>query len=95
MFVSRAARLLESPTPAAAKQLAAFQRTHLGRQLELLTTRVDLEQTLAALVEGASGLTAEERRLLRATRPFRDPLDVLEAKIAGKTGLDETVESDA
>jgi hypothetical protein len=39
---------------------------------------------VATLVEVAYGLTAEERQLLRDTRPIRDPIDVLEAKIAGK-----------
>jgi hypothetical protein len=35
-------------------------------------------------VEDVYGLTPEERKLLRTTRPVRDPLDVLEAKIRGK-----------
>jgi hypothetical protein len=43
----------------------------------------DFEKRLASLVEDAYGLTAEERVLLRSTRPIRDPIDVLEAKIRG------------
>jgi hypothetical protein len=39
---------------------------------------------LAVRVEDAYGLDAEERALLRSTRPVRDPLDVLEAKIRGE-----------
>ncbi len=33
---------------------------------------------------GTYGLTAEERGLLHSTRPIRDPIDVLEAKIRGR-----------
>lgn len=42
-----------------------------------------MEKQLAVLVEDAYGLTPEERQLLRDTRPVRDPIDVLEAKLAG------------
>jgi hypothetical protein len=52
--------------------------------VELLTRQLGLEKKLAALVEDAYGLTPEERQLLRATRPVRDPLDVLEGRIRGQ-----------
>ena len=38
------------------------------------------------LVEESYGLTPEERQLLRDTRPVRDPIDVLQAKLAGLDG---------
>ena len=53
----------------------------LGRQLEI-------ERNLGDLVENSFGLTPDERKLLRETRPVRDPLDVLEAKIAGRATID-------
>lgn len=43
-----------------------------------------LEGVLATLVEDIYALTPEERRLLRETRPVRDPLDVLDGLIAGR-----------
>jgi hypothetical protein len=64
--------------------LASIQQRGRARQVELLTRQLDLEKRLATLVEDAYGLTPEERALMRATRPVRDPLDVLEAKIAGQ-----------
>jgi len=51
--------------------------------VELLSRQLNLEKRLASLVEDAYGLTQEERALLRSTRPVRDPLDVLEAKVGG------------
>ena len=42
------------------------------------------------MVEDAYGLTPEERALLHATRPVRDPIDVLKAKIRGHEGPDES-----
>jgi hypothetical protein len=83
VFISRASALIDG-SPAAANQLATFQRKYRARQVELLQARLNLEQQVAALVEDAYGLTPEERQLLRATRPIRDPIDVLEAKIAGE-----------
>jgi hypothetical protein len=45
--------------------------------------------------EDAYGLTPEERLLLRSTRPVRDPLDVLDAKIrGGSEPADEQVEQE-
>jgi hypothetical protein len=57
--------------------------------VELLTRQLDLERRLAVLVEDAYGLTPEERELLHSTRPIRDPLDVLQAKIRGQVEEDE------
>ena len=62
--------------------------------MELLTRQLDLERKLAALVEDAYGLTPEERTLLRSTRPIRDPLDVLEAKIQGRVDPNAAIEQE-
>jgi len=65
---------------------AAIARLHEGsrpQQIELLGEQLEAEKQIASLVEDAYGLTPEERALLRETRPIRDPLDVLEAKIKG------------
>jgi hypothetical protein len=43
----------------------------------LLAEQLRLEEQLAVLVEDVYELTDEERKLVRATRPVRDPLDVL------------------
>lgn len=64
--------------------LASFQRRSRAEQVALLTRQLDLERQLATLVEDAFALTPDERTLLHATRPIRDPLDVLEARIRGK-----------
>ena len=50
------------------------------KELLLQMPAADLD---TSMVEDAYGLTPEERALLRSTRPVRDPLDVLEAKIRG------------
>ena len=64
-------------------ELTASHRAHRARQIELLTRQLELELRLATLAEDAYGLTPEERALLHATRPVRDPIDVLKAKIQG------------
>jgi hypothetical protein len=69
---------------AAGDEVIRMQQIHRARQADLLTQQLALEKRLATLVEDAYGLTAEERQLLRATRPVRDPLDVLEGRIRGK-----------
>jgi hypothetical protein len=74
---------LKQPPPKVAEEIRSFHREQRDRQVELLTKQLGLERTLAALVEDAYGLDAEERALLRSTRPVRDPLDVLEARIRG------------
>ena len=77
-------------------RLGGIQTTHRQEQIGLLTRQLDLEKRLAILVADAYGLTREERKLLRDTRPPRDPLDVLEAKIRGKFVEDaEAPEADA
>ena len=53
-----------------------------------------LERDVARLVEDAYGLSREERQLMHETRPIRDPLDVLEAKIAGRIADTETIVED-
>lgn len=55
---------------------------------DLFQRQLDVERKLASLVEVAYGLTDDEIALLRETRPIRDPLDVLEAKIAGRSTID-------
>jgi hypothetical protein len=55
-----------------------------------LNRKLVLEREVARLVEDACGLTPEERQLLHATRPIRDPLDVLESKIAGRLAHTES-----
>jgi Eco57I restriction-modification methylase len=88
VFATRLFRLAEikKPTPKMADEVANFHQQARARQVELLTRQLDLERKLAALVEDAYGLDAEDRALLRASRPVRDPLDVLEAKIRGQGG---------
>ena len=48
----------------------------------MLAEQLMLEKQIAALVEDAYGLSAEERQLLRETRPVRDPIDVMETRLA-------------
>jgi hypothetical protein len=83
---------LKRPNSRLMQDVIAFHQQHRVQQVELLTQQLDLERRLAALVEDAYGLTSEERALLRSTRPVRDPLDVLEAKIRGGVVVDETPE---
>jgi hypothetical protein len=87
VFASRLWKLagVRQPTPKLSGEVAEFHRQSRNRQVELLLRQLALEETLARLVEDAYGLDEEERALLRSTRPVRDPLDVLEAKIRGGT----------
>ena len=62
---------------------ALYDGSHEPR-VRAMTSQLEIERRLATLVEEAYGLTVEERQLLRQTRPPRDPIDVLQAKIAGK-----------
>jgi len=89
IFVGRFLRLagMKQPRPKLREEIAVFQQGHRTRQIELLSHQLELEKKLAGLVEDAYGLTPEERTLMRSTRPVRDPLDVLEAKIRG--GIEE------
>jgi hypothetical protein len=77
---------VKQPPPKLVEEVGDFHRKQRARQVELLTRQLELERKLAALVEDAYGLTPEERALLRATRPVREPLDVLETKIRGGPG---------
>ena len=74
---------VKNATPKLRRDVSTFQQSHRSRQVELLSRQLELEKKLAVLVEDAYCLSAEERSLLRTTRPVRDPLDVLEAKILG------------
>jgi Eco57I restriction-modification methylase len=70
-------------------KLSLFRADSRARQVELLSNQLQLEMKLAVAVEDAYGLTPEERSLLWSTRPIRDPLSVLEAKIRGNGDEDE------
>jgi hypothetical protein len=85
VFSTRMAKLSDQkkPTTKLRDDIFAFHQRSRSRQIALLTRQLELERKLASLVEDAYGLTPEERSLLRSTRPVRDPLDVLEAKIRG------------
>jgi hypothetical protein len=89
-FVSRFLKLagVKQPKPSLREEVAQFQRGRRAHQVELLTRQLNLERELSGFVEDAYGLTPDERALLRATRPVREPLDVLEVRIRG--GGDET-----
>src|SRR5262249_55948999 len=94
-FVSRFLKVVgvKQPTPKLKEEIAVFQQSHRTRQVELLTRQLRLERKLAYLVEDAYRLTPEERALLRSTRPVRDPLDVLEARIRGDSEAVEASDS--
>jgi type I restriction-modification system DNA methylase subunit len=85
-FVERLAKLsgLARFEPPVAKRLIEVHRHFKTDQKGLLSRQLTLERELSTLVESAYGLTEEERSLVRSTRPPRDPLDVLEAKIEGR-----------
>lgn len=66
--------------------------TELGSRTRSAITRMfaeqlKLEEELAGLVEDVCELSDEERKLLRATRPVRDPLDVLKSGLRSADGL--------
>jgi hypothetical protein len=84
-FASRVLKLagLREPSTRLVEDIGAFHQQNRARQAELLTRQLALERKVAALVQDAYGLTPDERALLRSTRPVRDPLDVLEARIRG------------
>jgi hypothetical protein len=84
-FMNRISKLSAASRagPSRNDAIAGFQRTARAWQLAQLSRQIELERRLASLVEDACGLTSEERELLRATRPVRDPVEVLEAKIRG------------
>ncbi len=80
---------------AAVAELAAFRQQASDELRRFLTEQLALEKQLATLVEDAYGLTPEERQLLRDTRPVRDPIDVLEARLLGLYPQDRSSEYDA
>ncbi|MBV9121945.1 MAG: Eco57I restriction-modification methylase domain-containing protein [Planctomycetes bacterium] len=84
-FTTRIQAIQDGPklTGALLQKLGRFHLEARSREVEFFVQQLELEQTLAGLVEDAYGLTSEERELMRSTRPVRDPLDVLEAKIRG------------
>ena len=85
VFAARVAKLAgrRPPSEAEAAAVAAVQSRGRARYAELLSAQLALERTLAERVEDAYGLSPADRQLLRSTRPVRDPLDVLAAKLAG------------
>lgn len=83
-FVARASVLLQASSTTSG-ELLRFQREHRARQIEHLQSRLAIETQLATLVEDAYQLTPEERRLLHETRPPRDPIDVLQSRVLGKS----------
>ena len=80
-LVRKAACRQLSSAPVA--KLATFRQQPSDELSRFLAEQLTLEEQLAILVEDAYGLTPEERQLLRDTRPVRDPIDVLEARISG------------
>jgi hypothetical protein len=78
----------------AERRLRILHRDALTELRAAATQRLAMEGQLAAAVEDAYGLTSEERRVLRANRPVRDPLDVLEARLKGIEGVDSVVGGD-
>jgi hypothetical protein len=85
VFNARLAKLAghkRMPDELATKATAIHTRGR-ARQVELLTSQLDLEKRVALLAEEAFGLTNEERQLLHSTKPVRDPIEVLSAKIGG------------
>ena len=74
--------MVERSSTAVLSTTAKREVTELGSRTRSAITRMlaeqlRLEEELAILVEDVYELTDEERKLLRATRPLRDPLDVL------------------
>ena len=72
---------------AAKRELVALKNCCRAEIARLLMEQLRLEEDLAVLVEDVYELDAEQRKLLRATRPVRDPLDVLKGSVGGAGGL--------
>ena len=93
-FVHRFAKLGAAKlSSGSGDELTRMQSIHRTRQVEMLNQQLALEQRLATLVEDAYGLAPEERQLLRATKSVRDPLDVLQGRIRGKSVGDVAVKA--
>ena len=71
----------------AKRELVALKNGSAGAIALLLAEQLRLEEQLAVLVEDLYGLDDQERKLLRATRPVRDPLDVLKGSLGATGGL--------
>jgi hypothetical protein len=66
---------------AEAERLVRYRKKARTQHANLLGRLLDHEKCLAGLVEKAYGLTEEQVGLLRTTKPPRDPIDVLEARL--------------
>jgi hypothetical protein len=83
--------MVERLSTAGLSTTAKREVTELGSRTRTSITRMHAEQLrreeeLAVLVEDVYELTDEERKLLRTTRPIRDPLDVIRtAQLVPKT----------
>ena len=84
---------IRQPSSPAVAERTPFRQQASDELGRFLTEQLALEKQLAALVEDAYGLTREERQLLRDTRPVRDPIDVLEGKLAGIEGSQASLEA--
>ena len=71
----------------AKRQLAALKNGSGGAIARLLAEQLRLEEELAVLVEDLYELNDQERKLLHATRPVRDPLDVVKTGLRGPAGV--------
>ena len=72
----------QSLTPGVCEKLEKLRSQGVRYLRAMLAEQLMLEKQIAALVEDAYGLSAEERQLLRETRPVRDPIDVMETRLA-------------
>lgn len=83
----------KQPSSKLIEDIHVFHQTRRTRQIELLGQQLSIERQLAGLVEDAYGLTLEDKVLLRSTRPVRDPLTTLEAKIRGGESFEPSEEA--
>ena len=65
-----------------ATDLPAIYKAGRSTLTDFLRRRLKIERRRASQVEDAWGMAQEERALLHATRPVRDPLDVLVSRLA-------------
>jgi len=86
-------RMKCSVTPALETRLAKLHEKMASELGSFLLEQLNQEKRLAGLVEDAYGLTLEERLLLHNTRPVRDPIDVLEARLKGMENLSSAAQS--
>ena len=69
----------------AKRELVALKNASAGAIALLRAEQLRLEEEIGVLVEDVYELDDEERKLLRATRPVRDPLDVLRSVQSTRT----------